>query len=83
MDHLHGTRHIERVVFRRAEIGGHLDGQDRSNPFTPCEQAVTHGLVERSRIDVAIGDEFGETLVDHLTPAAGGIPLVFVPGSQT
>ena len=83
MDHLYRTCGIERFLFGRAEIGGHLDGEDGPDPFPSGQQAVPHGLVERTRIDVSIRDEFGETLIDPPTPTAGSIPLIFVTRSQS
>ena len=44
----------------RTEIGGNLDGKDRPDPFPTSEQAVTHRLVERTRIDGLVRDELGE-----------------------
>jgi len=58
------------------EIDGNLDGKDRPDPFPTCEQAVSHGLVERTRIGGLVRDELGETLVDPATPNGASIPLI-------
>jgi hypothetical protein len=79
MDHFNRARRVECLIIGRTEIGGNLNGEDRPDPFPTREQAVTHGLVERTRIGGLIGDELGEALVDPATPKQAGIPLIVLP----